>query len=1389
MANDNGRGGKANEIDHAAALDATLATRFIRGANKRFKTYLSELRNSALNGNMDYPENLTQAYNIMQRRSEAAAPVVDGDTEGIAFVTAGRNGRVYHHITCLNCGMIGHYQDQCPEIRADTEAQAGTEAEGEVFTSSVDDRHNIPASWILLDSEANVDLICNSKLLRNIRRVNRFLTVHCNAGSRRTNLMGDLPGYPMPVWYSRHAIANILSLCNVKNIPRWRVTYSSSEGDEFRVTKDDGSLVVFGCSDGKDGPSGLYRHIVDKSGLTGVALVNTVAANKSRFTLEEVSRAEQARFIQKVIGRPSTRDYIRYITRNQLPNCPVTRVDIANAENIFGPDVGSLKGKTTRQAPPKVRVPRSLLPPEELDRHRDVTLCADLMHINGVPFLISVSRKIKFGTVEELRSASKDNVLKAFDRIRATYSAGGLRVRHALMDGYFESYRADLAERETVLNTTGRDEHVGDIERYIRTIKERARSTYNTIPFKRVPPRMVIEMVKQAVFWRNSFPPEDGISDGLSPRAIITGIGIDFNRHCKFEFGEYVQTHEEHDNSMGARTVGAIAMRPTGNLQGSHYFFSLATGRILNRTRATKLPMPSEVIDRVHTLARRQGANRGRLFGDRHGGALPDGDDNEEYDDGDDSTYASGDSSGNDDDGDDDDDDDNEPANIYPPPLEDHPDPNGVPNDGANVHEDEGENGDGPDDCDSLPDDEGNTGVRNPSPDDEGSTGVHNEDTDGSTGVPSDAADPDETTEVHDAQAKEDSVDEQVALEAEMDGRYGPRSGEYNLRERRRPNYSLVNAESEHQQSEDVLATPQMNMKKGIKEFGEQGVAAVKKEMNQLHDRKVMTPRHKMELTAEQRREALAYLMFLKRKRCGTIKGRGCADGRKQRAWTNPEDAASPTVSTEAVFLTAMTDAIENREVAVIDIPGAFMQADMDELVHVRFNGRMAELLVEIDPRLYMPYITYEKGQMVLYVELLKALYGTLRAARLFWEKLSKTLMEWGFQANPYDSCVMNKMVNGKQLTVAWHVDDLKISHVDCTAVDHFINQVDEAFGKEAPLSRSRGKVHDYLGMVLDFSKPGELSVTMIDYIKMVLADVPEEMRGRAVTPAAEHLFKVNDTNPVPLDEERGKTFHRVVMQMQYLSQRARPDIRTAISFLCKRVTKSDEDDWKKLTRVTKYLDSTVDLPLRLTTDGSGNLYWYVDASFGVHHDMKGHTGGTLTMGGGSIYSASSAQKIVARSSTEAELIGVHDVMPQMLWTLRFLEGQGSKVNGTILYQDNMSAMLLEKNGRASSSKRTRHILLRYYFVKEHVDSGTVEIKHCPTKEMWGDYFTKPTQGSLFYKLRDDIMNIDSSSPYHSSHRSVLRVECDPNVSVSRVIVTNVLEEEDAAVAASPHSL
>jgi hypothetical protein len=118
-------------------------------------------------------------------------------------------------------------------------------------------------------------------------------------------------------------------------------------------------------------------------------------------------------------------------------------------------------------------------------------------------------------------------------------------------------------------------------------------------------------------------------------------------------------------------------------------------------------------------------------------------------------------------------------------------------------------------------------------------------------------------------------------------------------------------------------------------------------------------------------------------------------------------------------------------------------------------------------------------------------------------------------------------------------------------------------------------------------------------------------------------------------------------------------------------------------------LDSTVNMPLVLAADNTCKIWWWVNASYAIHHaDMKSHTGGTLSLGKGSIYSTSSNQKLVTRRSTKAEVVRVHDVMPQeLICTVRFLEGQGMNIDESILYKDNTSSILFKKNGRISSTK------------------------------------------------------------------------------------------------------
>jgi hypothetical protein len=537
-------------------------------------------------------------------------------------------------------------------------------------------------------------------------------------------------------------------------------------------------------------------------------------------------------------------------------------------------------------------------------------------------------------------------------------------------------------------------------------------------------------------------------------------------------------------------------------------------------------------------------------------------------------------------------------------------------------------------------------------------------------------------------------------------------------------------------------AMTQYSLRKGLKKFQKVGEEAVSKELKQLHMRDTFAPQNSEELSDEQKRGALESLMFLKEKRDGSIKGRACADGRKQRDTAVAGDATSPTVALESVLITATIDAFEERDVAIVDVPGAFLSADMDEEVIMTIRGRLAELMVKAAPNIYRKYITIDaNNQPILYVKLQKALYGCLRSALLFYQKLVGDLKSQGFELNPYDPCVANKMINGKQFTLTWHVDDIKMSHADHKEVTKVIDWLKGIYGDNMHVSR--GLVHDYLGMTLDYSTKGEVKVTMVDYLKGVLGDFPEAIIGSAHTPASEHLFDVRpDEERTPLSEEQARAFHHAVAQLLFASSRSRKDIQTAVSFLTTRVKHPDEDDWEKLKRLLKYIRGTIYMPLILKADSLNIIKWWVDASYATHGDCRGHTGATMSLGRGSVIGMSKKQKLNTKSSTECELVGVDDASPQMLWTRYFIEEQGYGVEASILNQDNLSAILLEKNGKASSGKRTKHINVRYFFIKDRIGSGEITVKHCPAAEMLADHFTKPLQGTMFRKFRAEIQGV-----------------------------------------------
>ena len=552
----------------------------------------------------------------------------------------------------------------------------------------------------------------------------------------------------------------------------------------------------------------------------------------------------------------------------------------------------------------------------------------------------------------------------------------------------------------------------------------------------------------------------------------------------------------------------------------------------------------------------------------------------------------------------------------------------------------------------------------------------------------------------------------------------------------------------------------QMTADKGIDTYGQRAVDALLKEFAQLDDMTVFDGLFAHNLTKEQKRAALRSINLIKEKRCGKIKGRSVADGRKQRKIYSKSDITSPTVSNDALMMSLAIDAKEGRFVGTADVPGAYLQTPNDEFVVLKMTGESVKVLCKLNPK-YEKFVVIENGVLTIYLQLLKALYGCIKSAMIWYNLFRGTLEKLGFKINPYDPCVANKMINGKQCTICWYVDDLKISHMEEQVVMDMLAEIESKF--EGKFTITTGLEHIYLGMNIVFNpENGTFTVSMKDYIQEAIDAFDGDIISSRPTPATKTLFEINVDSPKANDVQR-EMFQHIVAKLLYVSQRCRLDIQLAIGFLCTRVSKTTQQDIRKLKRLLQYLYGTRDEKLTLGADTVMKMETWVDASYAVHHDMKSHTGGVITLGTGAIMSKSSKQKLNTKSSTEAELVGASDYTPNAIWAAKFLDAQGYTLTSNTLHQDNQSAMRLEQNGRRSCGKQSRHIDIRYFYLKDLIQRGEIVLKYCPTENMVADFFTKPLQGNLFTKLKAVIMgqapytSLDTLGPPGSSKERVGR--------------------------------
>jgi len=481
----------------------------------------------------------------------------------------------------------------------------------------------------LLDSQSTVNLLCNAKLADSVYESDATLRLTSNGGKMCTNLKCTVKGYHQDPWFDPCAITNVIALTNMKK--QYCVTYDSEANN--------GAFIVHRQDDGKQNmifrhhPSGLHYWdprdeasyvFVEKAEET--ALVTTVEENKSQFTKRQIKQAEVAKNLYATLCFPSWQDYKWIVRANMIANCPVTLNDINRAEAIWGKDVHALMGKQPKKKPTPVTRDIVKVPKEFMKLHNEVLLSIDIFFVNGIAFFLSLSRVIYYTGTSHLADRKVDTIYKAFKEMFAYYLRRGFRIVTVYADGEFEPLKPmiEALPAGPQVNLAAKGEHVADIERRIRVVKERARATRSRLPYRRIPQILTIWIVFGAVRMLNYFPSKGGVSSTLSPNTIMSGEVLDYKKQLQLPVGQYCQVHEEElpRNSQAPRTRGAIALGPTGNVQGGFRFMSLKTGKRITRYSWDSIPITETVIARVEQLGRDQPEHF--IFTNRHGHMIGD---------------------------------------------------------------------------------------------------------------------------------------------------------------------------------------------------------------------------------------------------------------------------------------------------------------------------------------------------------------------------------------------------------------------------------------------------------------------------------------------------------------------------------------------------------------------------------------------------------------------------------------------------------------------------------------------------------------------------------------------------------------------------------------------
>ena len=1153
---------------------------------------------------------------------------------------------------------------------------------------------------ILADTGAGTSIFYDESLLSNIRRKDEMYRVR-GIGNSIINVSLEGDSVFGTVGYHKQSGMNILSIgeilddcfhIEINRKDKLMSIQMYDKGPVYNFRRIDNQFI---CDLKKD----VIKSDDDDSVVDNVYMyyagVSTVEERKRLFSDIEVIRAEEARELQRKLAYPSAGTLIKEMQLGKVET-KLTPTDVINGVYIFGKSLGECKGKTTASK----QESETPVPTQFTGVRRFQHVYIDIMYESGLKFLIMVFEPLDYIIVGLIKTEKAVDIWPAMAKgLREVYNKG-FNVTIGYIDGQKATQTQFLQQQVWLhfgfeIDISGAAEAIPIVEAKIRRVKERMRCVYHVLPFD-------IDLLLMAWLTRYSAVRLNGElstvkRDGLTARERLHARRNDKN-WIRHGFGDYCQVHDKYTNNQikKARTQGALALCPTGNLAGTWYYLNLKTWKVIARNGATNLPMPQEVIEYINYKVQNK---KKALLEDLEPVLL-------EHEVLPEDNIA-----------------------MQQPELI-------IPDDAGEVIE-----GDMNDDVDKEPD-EGELDLINQTQeqtvtntDSEGTTEVY-EHTDIDVNNTNNTNNM-ENTEVemvpeHIVNDIVDNIDQYGRVE-------GPEPGL--LRSERIRRRKLLQNMLTITIDKFVGLGLQMELHEARRKYGARAVIAAADEIKQLLRKKVFRGVTLEEQLNEYDTKPIPSSMKIKEKFQGEIltklKGRLTGGGHKMNKELFQDIKYAPTVTTTSVMAAAVIGAHENRAIATLDFTGAFLYADMptdrQKATLVKLGQFLTRMLVKLDPE-YEQYVR-EDGTCVVVLD--KALYGTIIAAAAWYKKISGDMKNLGYNISKYDNAVFYKDILNKNILVLLHVDDMKFLALGGEkAIDIAINEIQSKYDETTV---NRGKVFTYLGIDFDYSIPGEVTLSMTHYVNNTIK-IYEDKYGELSTyktPASDDIFKLGD---VKLNDDMSKDYHSQVMRLQYLGKHQRYNIVFPISILNKRVRAPTTKDWEDLQRVLGFIKYKKDQKLILRANNLDTVTSYIDASFGVHADMKGHGGCITLIGNAPVDIKSSTGKLNTKSSTEEELCHVYDHSNRPIWLRNFLNEIGYAKDAAIIKQDNISTLHLIHEGRAKALS-TKHINRRYFYIKDVIDRNEIRLEYCRTDLMLADILTKPLQGYLFERLEEKIMN------------------------------------------------